>query len=63
MDFILQLINLCLGDKILVCEKYMFNLYQKRKALILEFPLKQSNITFWLKNIKTFCLHHLVAFD
>ena len=40
MDFILQLINLCLGDKILVCEKYMFNLYQKRKALILEFPLK-----------------------
>ena len=39
MDFILQLINLCLGDKILVCEKYMFHLYQKRKALILEFPL------------------------
>ncbi len=46
MDFILQLINLCLGDKILVCEKYMFNLYQKRKALISEFPLKAARTRF-----------------
>ena len=54
MDFILQLINLCLGDKILVCEKYMFNLYQKRKALILEFPLKWLGVvTGYLKLIYT----------
>ena len=52
MDFILQLINLCLGDKILVCEKYMFNLYQKRKALILEFPLKKPN-KFYKSSTKT----------